>query len=358
MDMWRGDPMMIPQFRRRSLPSSRAVPGEPTGAHGGDYLMRDPHMHLYKRRLASAGFSPGWAKPEPSLWPEPKHDFPVAYFSYSEAKEALRQAAGFVSPADAERRNLICVNPKPGNSYATTRNLVAAYQMVAPGERARSHRHTPNALRLILDVSPETYTTVDGSRIDMSPGDVVLTPSWSWHGHANDGSSEAFWIDFLDVPFVQHTGAMFFEPHPSTFEPITRIEPASPLRISSGNRVAAAGRAQISSWRPIAVGVLPTIGLDLISLTKEHPAPGPKTTANHIYAVIEGTCVVTIEAGKEHKLGRGDLLAVPAWTVHVLATPHAAIVLRVTDAPIMAAANLLRSEAAPVAVFNDVSVPS
>jgi gentisate 1,2-dioxygenase len=318
--------------------------------------MDNRQRDLY-HRLDSAGFSPGWAKPEPSLWPEPKHDFPVAHFSYSEAKDALRQAARFVSPADAERRNLICVNPKPGNSYATARNLVAAYQMVGPGERARSHRHTPNALRLILDLPPDTYTTVDGTRIDMSPGDVVLTPSWSWHGHANDGGTEAFWLDFLDVPFVQHTGAMFFEPHPSTFEPITRIEPASALRISPKNLLAATGQAETSSWRPIAVGVLPTIGLDLISLTEKYPAPGPKTTANHIYAVIEGTCVVTIDAGEEHELGRGDILAVPAWTIHVLATSHTAVLLRVTDAPIMAAANLLRTEAGPVAVLHDVGSP-
>jgi gentisate 1,2-dioxygenase len=40
----------------------------------------------------------------------------------------------------AERRNLIMVNPAPGNTYATTRNIVAAYQMIQPGETALSHR--------------------------------------------------------------------------------------------------------------------------------------------------------------------------------------------------------------------------
>jgi gentisate 1,2-dioxygenase len=47
----------------------------------------------------------------------------------------------------------------------------------------------------------------------MTPGDVVLTPSWCWHGHANDGSETAFWLDFLDVPFVRHLEATLFEPH-------------------------------------------------------------------------------------------------------------------------------------------------
>jgi Cupin domain len=90
-----------------------------------------------------------------------------------------------VSWADvAERRSLIMVNPAPGNTCATTRNLVAAYQMIQPGETARSHRHTPAALRLVLDVGDDVYTVVDGKRVDMTPGDVVLTPSWCWHGHA------------------------------------------------------------------------------------------------------------------------------------------------------------------------------
>ena len=46
----------------------------------------------------------------------------------------------------------------------------------------------------------------------------MLTPSWCWHGHTNDGSEAAFWLDFLDVPFVRHMEAMFFEHHPEAFQ--------------------------------------------------------------------------------------------------------------------------------------------
>ena len=42
-------------------------------------------------------------------------------------------------PADqTERRNLIMVNPIEGNTYATTRHLVAAYQCVMAGD-TRAH---------------------------------------------------------------------------------------------------------------------------------------------------------------------------------------------------------------------------
>jgi gentisate 1,2-dioxygenase len=37
------------------------------------------------------------------------------------------------------RRNLILYNPVPGNEYATTRTLLAAYQMILPARVARPH---------------------------------------------------------------------------------------------------------------------------------------------------------------------------------------------------------------------------
>ena len=91
------------------------------------------------------------------------------------------------------------------------RTLVAAYQMIMPGEWARVHRHTPNALRLILDAESGTYTEVDGTNISMEPGDVLLTPNWSTHGHGNRSRACAYWLDFLDAPLVQLLEPMFFE---------------------------------------------------------------------------------------------------------------------------------------------------
>jgi gentisate 1,2-dioxygenase len=306
----------------------------------------DPLGEAYRKHLSEARFSPGWAKAEPSLWNEPRRDFHVTQFRYSQAKEALHEAGSFVSPAQAERRNLICVNPKEGNTYATTANLVAAYQMVGPGEKARSHRHTPNALRLILDASEGTYTVINGSRIDVVAGDVVLTPNWSWHGHANDGVTEAYWIDFLDVPFVQHTGPMFFEPHELTYEPIVQGAPGSPMRISPTQVLHGAKRIDGSRVVPIALGLLSTMGLELLSLSVADPISCERSTASNVYAVIEGRCSVTVGESREiFDLRRGDILAVPPWTSHMLSGPTRAVVLRVSDAPILSALGLLRTDA-------------
>ncbi|MWO10722.1 cupin domain-containing protein, partial [Escherichia coli] len=117
-------------------------------------------------------------------------------------------------------------------TYATSRTIIAAYQMVKAGETARSHRHTPNALRLVVDTGPEAYTVVDGQRIPMLPGDVLLTPNGAWHGHANLGAEDAVWIDFLDVPVVHFMEPMFFEHHPEGIEPSEKVSAASPWRFS------------------------------------------------------------------------------------------------------------------------------
>src|ERR1700692_3602969 len=123
-------------------------------------------------KLGQIGIAPGWAKKVASLWPEPKKNFAPAHWKYEQARGALDAAGRLINTELAERRNLILANPVDGNSYATARTMIAAYQMIMPGERARSHRHTPNALRLIIDAEPGSYTVVNGVKLPMGPGDV------------------------------------------------------------------------------------------------------------------------------------------------------------------------------------------
>src|SRR5437764_1601497 len=182
------------------------------------------------RQLEPIGLGAGWAKPTPSLWAEPKKLFQPFVWSYAQAKGALDAAGRLINTELAERRNLILQNPADG--YGTSRTIVAAYQMIMPGERARSHRHTPNALRLIVDAEPGAYTIVDGVKLPMEPGDVLLTPNWSWHGHGNEGPAPAYWIDFLDTPLIHALEPMFFESHPAGYEPVARTAEVSPMRFA------------------------------------------------------------------------------------------------------------------------------
>jgi gentisate 1,2-dioxygenase len=103
-------------------------------------------------------------------------------------------------------RVLRLTNPKlPGVASNT---LVANIQIVMPGEIARAHRHSAAALRLIIE-GEGGYTVVNGERVPMYPGDLVLTPNWSWHDHAND--TDAPMMDGLDTPLVRMLEAGFYK---------------------------------------------------------------------------------------------------------------------------------------------------
>ena len=64
-----------------------------------------------------------------------------------------------------------------------------------PGEVAPAHRHTPSALRFIMDGDGTAYTAVNGEKVYMRPGDMVLTPSMQWHDHGHEGEEPIVWLD-------------------------------------------------------------------------------------------------------------------------------------------------------------------
>jgi len=301
--------------------------------------MNQDALAPYYRDLSRLNLLPGWARPAPAMWPEPRPVFKPALWRYADARAALEQAGDFVPVEQAERRNLILANPIEGNAYATSRNIVSAYQMVKDGEKARSHRHTAAALRLVVEAKPGTYTVVDGARVDMLPGDVVLTPAWCWHGHANESGATSYWIDFLDVPFVQHTEAMFFEANPAGFEDVTRAAPKG-YRIPARE---ALGPGTDATTVEIAKDVLPTIGLHLMRLPAGAKHEQRKTTVNNLYSVISGAARITVEGGMNETLAVGDVVTVPSWHKHEITTDADAILLRVSDEPLLRKVGLLRT---------------
>lgn len=288
--------------------------------------------------LDTAGMGPGWKKREPAIWPAPRKHFMPAHWSYAVAKPALDAAGRFVSTELAERRNLILSNPVPGNSYATARTLVAAYQMVEPGEVARSHRHTPNALRVVVDAEPGMFTVVNGKKIPMLPGDVLLTPSWSWHGHTNESSARAYWIDVLDAPLAQLLEPMFFEAYPDRVEPADAVDERSPMRFAWADTLSALASTNEMRLGPAA---LRSMALTVRRLAAgEERAPG-RTTANAIFAVIEGAGTATID-DTVFEWRRGDVFVVPAWREHQLRAQVQSYLFRATDEPVMASLDWLR----------------
>lgn len=297
--------------------------------------------------LQTTGMGPGWDKPEPSLWPSPKKTFVPAHWEYSLAKPALDAAGLLVDTEHAERRNLILFNPIADNYYATARTMIAAYQMVMSNETARSHRHTPNALRLVVDARPGAYTIVEGKKIPMVPGDVLLTPNWCWHGHGNESDAHAYWIDFLDAPLVQVLGPMFFEQFPGGIERTAELDERSPMRFpfSEVRRRLDSGAESQPGRRDLQIGppYLDTMAIFVSRLEAGGTFVAERATANSIFAVIEGHGRSTVD-DREFDWRRGDVFVVPSWHRHTCRAVERSYVLRVTDEPVMQKLNWLRQE--------------
>jgi gentisate 1,2-dioxygenase len=303
-------------------------------------------------QLGHINIGPGWAKATPSLWPAPKKTFAPAHWKYEQARGALDAAGRLINTELAERRNLILFNPAADNGYGTVRTLVAAYQMIMPGEWAHAHRHTPNALRLILDSEPGTYTDVDGVKIAMEPGDVLLTPNWSSHGHGNDSRACAYWLDFLDVPLVQLLEPMFFEPAEEEGDqaPADSVPTKdSPFVFPLSETLKRLDAAKADPTGPFATSVqlgnpaMATIGLHMMRLNPRARTAPLQTTANNIYAIVKGSGTTTID-GERFEWRRGDVMAAPAWRPHHHEAAEDALMLRVTDEPVMARLGFLRFE--------------
>ncbi len=289
----------------------------------------------------------GWHRKFPALWPQPEAHFLPYIWQYEKIKPVLMAAGELVAAENAERRNLTMRNPVAGNRYATVRTIVAAYQMIKPGEIAKSHRHTPNALRLILD-GKGTFTTVNGKRLEMRPGDVLLTPSWSWHSHECIGNEDCYWMDFLDVPLVHLLEPMFFERHPDGLESEVENLEEAPLVFrweDTLQKLDATGKDDFADAdQVIELGspALASIALHMLRFSAGSSSAKLQTTANNIFAVIKGEGKTIID-DTEFAWAVGDTIAVPSWRPYQHHASSDAILLRVTDSPVMKKLDWLRT---------------
>jgi len=304
-------------------------------------------------RLAKLHITAGWNKPQPSLYPEPKRNFHPVHWRWSECRAAMQAAGRLIDTELAERRNLVLYNPVDPDRYATTRTLVAAYQMILPGEHARSHRHSPHALRLVLE-GEGAYTVVDGQRLEMSPGDVVLTPGSCWHGHGNDGDAPCYWLDGLDVPLAHLLEPVFLEPHPAGFAPVEGQSADSPylFRWQDSLRRLDAGRPDPEGVHGIRVELgnpaLPTAAVYMERLPAGFETRPKRTTANQLFCPVEGRGETAID-GERFRWEPGDVLAVPCWRPFHHRAESDATLFCMTDEPLQRHCRYLRTEVEPPA---------
>ena len=293
--------------------------------------------------------------------------------------EPIIKASGEMVPVGEERRALQLFNPGLGGRWATTNNLIAAVQLLLPGEVARAHRHTPTAIRFIIEGSG-AYTAVDGERVYMEPGDLILTPSWSWHDHGNETDKPIIWMDGLDIPLIASLDAMFFQFYSQAQVPATRpansskqlhghshLAPtwvkekpkASPLLLYSWQQTREALealRAQEGSphdgicleyQHPQTGGpVMPTMSCKVQMLRPGERTRAHRHTGSAVYHVVKGEGETIID-GQRFAWSKGSIIAQPSWAVHEHANTSAkedAVLFSINDAPVLEALGLYYEE--------------
>src|SRR5260370_21323082 len=293
---------------------------------------------------------PGWVpRKTTTLLPHPRSEFVPAHWNYAAAKTALDAAAHLIGLSMAERRNLILRNPAQGTNFETTRTLVCAYQMMLPGEIAPSHRNSSHTVRAIID-GKGSYSIVNGQKIPMETGDVVLTPGWYWHGHGHAGDQPAYWFDGLDLPLTQLLEPMFYEEHPEKYEPVERVVTSSPFRFTceSMARGLDAAKPDPEGFHgpriALATPDMPPMGLHVERIdggTKTRPH---RSTVNTVFLVLDGIGTTTI-GDRDFSWRKGDAFAAPTWTKIEHNISSDALLFTLSDEPLIRFSHYYRFEA-------------
>ena len=159
----------------------------------------------YREALTRHNLVPLWPSLRALLPAErPRPNTHATHWPYAAIRPLLLQAGELTPIEKAERRVLVLANPGHGlDKMQASAAIYLGMQLLLPGEWAPSHRHTPNAVRMVVE-GEGAWTTVDGEKCPMRRGDLILTPTGLWHEHGHDGVEPVIWLDVLDLPIVYY----------------------------------------------------------------------------------------------------------------------------------------------------------
>lgn len=280
----------------------------------------------FSRDIAAKNLKPLWERTIPL---RPGGPAAPAIWRYDEVRPALMRAAELISAREAERRVLLLENPAlPGTTFIGP-TLFTGMQLILPGEIAPAHRHTPNALRFIVE-GEGAYTTLDGERVAMKPGDFVVTRGWTWHDHGNVGAGPVIWMDGLDIPFAQLFGAHFREEYGEDTQSVsagaadksangTLLYPYRRMRDELEHRAHRADPHASHAYRlrytdpASGSDPIPTLAVFLQLLPAGFAGEAYRSTECSVFNVAEGRGAVKI-GESAFDFAPHDVFVVPSWT--------------------------------------------
>jgi len=173
-------------------------------------MLESPNLEMLYGNIGAANLQPLWIESQSYVPRQPSPEVVTAHWPAEDVFNLLRQAGQSMPSELADRRVLVCKNPALPPFSGTTQTLYACVQLLLPGEQAAAHRHSQSAFRFVLS-GEGAYTSLNGQAVYMKRGDFIITPYWTWHGHANETQNEVIWLDGLDNGIVRMFDATFFE---------------------------------------------------------------------------------------------------------------------------------------------------
>lgn len=288
----------------------------------------------------------------------------------------LAERAGELISIDrgGDRRVLSLANPGLGGAPYASSTLWGAVQYLGAGESAPGHRHTPTAIRFVIE-GEGVWTTVDGDACDMRSGDLILTPSMHWHDHNNPTDHAMIWFDGLDLPTIRALDAVFFEPYePDELQPVLghniservwggrstiprghgHSRPSSPLLVyrwadvdQSLNALMAehGGPVAVLEYtNPVTGGpALPTLGCELHRVASGGRTSPYRKVGSSVFVVYRGAGESIID-GQRFTWSHGDMFVVPSWSVVEHHASEPSDLFSISDRPVLQALHVFREE--------------
>jgi gentisate 1,2-dioxygenase len=303
-------------------------------------------------RLAELNAAPLWEVLSEIVGAEPHPAAVPALWKYEELRPFLMESGELITAREAERRVLMLENPGFRGGSRIAQSIYAGLQLVLPGEFTSSHRHVAAALRFIIE-GEGAYTAVDGERVIMHPGDLILTPSWTFHDHGNPGDSPVVWLDGLDIPLVNFFDSSFAEHLPDEATQDSVVSPATSFAFPSAPaRAALRGNkslhpchgVKIEYVKPNGASVTPTLGAFLQSLPAGFKGAPYRSTDSTVFCVAEGQGTSRI-GERAFEWSARDIFVAPSWCSVSHQATEDSILFSFSDRPVQRALGLWRERA-------------
>lgn len=321
-------------------------------------------------------------------WPyEPKNAIKPHLWKWEEVLPLVKECGELIGlgrgSSHYDRRVLALSNPGSNYDYTTSGTLFADIQLIKPGESAPCHRHTPCATRFIMQ-GEGGWTTVNGDRKRVRPGDIVYTGQFPWHDHGNDGPEDFIFLDVLDIPLLYFTATSSWEfdfapitgdknivNQPATmteFEDSLQVDPILRPTFSTQKKRNhemfsylswEKNKAQLTKYEQHEGSECDGIHLEWTQPNGEHIGPTvsvftqwirPKEnilshrhTSSTIYICVEGQGYVNIE-NQTLRFVKNDIFVVPSWNWHNFESDKGCFLHSISDLSLVNKMQLYREQ--------------